>query len=228
MQSKNKMVGKQEFVVQPHVLKQDLLDVAYQPKLKRKRIKNHPIYTIPKLLNEAECNRLIALGQTYGFQQAGLAIGQDLYRIKERTRNNKRFMFEHSALAEGLGARLNHLVDQKYNNHQFVGLNWRFRLYEYPEGGLFAPHVDERMELDGAQGGTTLFTFMIYLNEPKSGGETTFFEPRRKGQKQLQVYKSIRPKTGMGLAFDHLLFHEGSVVKQGVKYALRTDLIYKK
>lgn len=228
MQFKNKMLDKQQFVVQPHILTQAILDPSYQPKLKRKRVKHRPIYTIPKLLNEPECKRLIALGKQYGFQQAGLAIGQDLYRIKERTRNNKRFLFEHQGLATGLKARLKALVDPKYDNHNYIGLNWRFRLYEYPENGRFAPHVDERMELDGEHGGTTLFTFMIYLNEPKSGGETTFFEPRRKGRKQLEIYKSIRPKIGMALAFDHLLFHEGSEVKKGLKYALRTDLVYRK
>ena len=56
---------------------------------------------------------------------------------------------------------------------------------------------------------------MIYLHDNFEGGETTF-----KGI-------SIRPKQGMALLFLHNLYHEGSEVTKGVKYVLRTDVMYR-
>lgn len=60
------------------------------------------------------------------------------------------------------------------------------------------------------------------------GGATTFFDRRSKGQKKLTINRIIYPQTGMALAFDHLLFHEGSIVKKGIKYVLRSDILYTK
>jgi len=227
MKTKNKALGNGLFTVAPHQLDTQILTSNYAPKLKRKTYPQKSIYTIPNLLSPKECKDLIATAENIGFQQAGLAIEQDVYRVKEKTRNNQRVMFEDIEMSKLLYQRIEHLVDKKYQNHIVHGLNWRFRVYKYPVGGIFAPHVDERMVLgDGDL--TTLFTFMIYLNDNLKGGETTFFDRRTKGQKRLNTNRVIRPKEGMALVFDHLLFHEGSVVTKGYKYVLRSDLIYKK
>ena len=36
------------------------------------------------------------------------------------------------------------------------------------------------------------------------------------------------PKSGSVLVFDHELFHEGALLKEGVKYAIRTDVMYRR
>ena len=221
----NKEIGNGQFEVLPAALDFDALDERFELSVKRKSYPKQPIYTLRDFLSPAECQRIIAKCEEMGFQKAGLAIAQDVYRTKEKTRNNSRVMFEDRAMAAQLWQRISHLVDPKFDNHVAWGLNWRFRVYKYQRGDRFAPHVDERMELPG-QGLTTLFTFMVYLNDVVEGGETTFFDRRRKGAKKLTVNRVIRPRAGMALAFDHLLFHEGSVVKRGVKYVLRSDLIY--
>jgi len=228
METINQSMDEQHFVVKPHLLNSAIVNTDYKIKLKRKNYTEANIYTIPKFMSPAECKALIELGENLGFQASGLAIGQDLFRIKEKTRNNLRLMFEDEEMAARLWSRLGPLVDTKYDNRIAFGLNWRFRLYKYEVGGIFAPHVDEQMDLPGEGNLSTRFTFMVYLNENLKGGETTFFERRRKGQKSLKVKRIIRPKEGMALAFDHLLFHEGSVVTKGVKYALRTDIVYRK
>jgi prolyl 4-hydroxylase len=38
---------------------------------------------------------------------------------------------------------------------------------------------------------------------------------------------SVQPKEGMALAFMHSIWHEGAVVRNGKKYVLRTDVMYK-
>lgn len=35
------------------------------------------------------------------------------------------------------------------------------------------------------------------------------------------------PKAGMALVFPHLMMHQGSTIKSGTKYVLRTDVMYR-
>ena len=56
---------------------------------------------------------------------------------------------------------------------------------------------------------------MIYLNDDYEGGETKFNMTSVKGRK------------GMALVFLHSLPHEGAEVKSGIKYVLRTDIMYR-
>ncbi len=60
---------------------------------------------------------------------------------------------------------------------------------------------------------------MVYLNENFEGGETAFL---------VDPEKIIKPQTGMGLIFQHPIIHEGCEVAKGVKFVLRTDLMYRK
>lgn len=226
MNTKNQFVSNQEFVVAPHIIHFTGLEKEYICTSKRKNYPQKNIYTIRKFLTESECQKLIKKAQSLKFQQAGLAVGQDVYRVKEKTRNNKRVIFEDQHMADILWKRLEKFTDQKFKNQFVHSLNWRFRVYEYSEGDIFAPHVDEQMDLGNEM--TTLFTFMIYLNENVGGGETTFFDPYQGRGKKLKSIRKIRPKIGTALAFDHLLFHEGSRVTKGKKYILRSDIIYKK
>jgi hypothetical protein len=55
---------------------------------------------------------------------------------------------------------------------------------------------------------------MVYLNEGYEGGATEFVSARVVGQ------------TGMGLFFEHQLSHQGAAVTEGVKYVLRSDVMY--
>ena len=59
---------------------------------------------------------------------------------------------------------------------------------------------------------------MVYLNEGFEGGETLFF---------VEPEVVIRPQTGAALIFQHPIIHEGSEVTAGVKYVVRTDLMYR-
>jgi hypothetical protein len=54
-----------------------------------------------------------------------------------------------------------------------------------------------------------------------------FAEGKRIKGLRPQVEFAVTPVAGSCLVFDHLLLHEGSEVKSGVKYAIRTDVFYK-
>ncbi len=70
-------------------------------------------------------------------------------------------------------------------------------------------------------------TFMIYLNEGMTGGETRFFGDMEQAFLHQRPYLSVQPKEGMALIFLHSIWHEGAVVHSGQKYVLRTDVMYK-
>ena len=57
---------------------------------------------------------------------------------------------------------------------------------------------------------------MVYLNDDFAGGETEFVDLRR----------TIVPRTGSALLFQHMLLHAGETVTSGVKYVLRSDVLY--
>ncbi len=223
MTTANTPAGDNRFRVAPHRLETGILDEPTAA-VRRKNYPQKHLFSLRNVMSPAECAKLIELAEQLGFQPAGLATGDDTYRVKERTRNNLRVMFEDTSFAEGLWARVADHVERRFQNHVAVGLNWRFRVYKYPPGSTFAPHVDNRTPLP--DGRITLFSFMIYLNHNFRGGETTFFERRRAGQKKLTMQRSIRPRTGAALVFDHLLYHEGSLVVSGHKYAVRSDVVY--
>ena len=71
----------------------------------------------------------------------------------------------------------------------------------------------------------SLYTLHLYLSEDETmrGGETAFLSDNLK-----RSYK-VSPKVGRVLLFQHRsLLHSGEEVENGLKYTLRTDLMYKK
>ena len=64
---------------------------------------------------------------------------------------------------------------------------------------------------------------ILYLNTPTSGGGTKFIDSSRNTEGNY-----VKPATGQALVFDHELQHEGVTVEKGaVKYAIRTDVMYR-
>lgn len=66
---------------------------------------------------------------------------------------------------------------------------------------------------------------MERLNDGFAGDETAFFHYRGDLENSPLRYKCL-PKQGKALLFDHRQLHEGSEVFDGVKYVLRTDVMY--
>jgi 2OG-Fe(II) oxygenase superfamily len=111
--------------------------------------------------------------------------------------------------------------------------NERMRILKYGPGEFFAPHMDgvyttpDRKE-------RSFFTMHLYLNDdehqdgqgPLVGGATSFlthFDFRTQPQIDVQ------PKMGSVLIFQHShLIHAGDELESGIKYTLRTDLMYER
>jgi prolyl 4-hydroxylase len=135
-------------------------------------------------------------------------------------RNNRRAILDDREWANLLFDRVKENVPHSINNSsirmKLVGLNERFRGYEYQVGQCFVPHSDESFSRNLIE--RSYYTFLIYLNEGFEGGETALF---------LERQKMVEPRTGMGLIFEHQIVHAGCEVTMGKKYVLRTDLMYR-
>src|SRR5262245_28980360 len=169
------------------------------------------IFTISDVLTPIECQALIALAAARGFDEATI-IAYDGPRLDKETRNNDRVIVDDFDLAKRLWDRVRELMPPMRQGRQVRGLNERFRFYRYAPGQKFSWHADAPFVR--ATGESSLLTFMIYLNEGYQGGATRFDS------------FAVQGRLGMALVFEHGLIHEGGAVFEGVKYVLRSDVMF--
>ena len=222
-------IGVGMFSATPHTRALDVLDAAPPGGIRRRCLDGESVVVIDNLMRPRECVELIRTAEAIGFAPAGLAVGGDVYRVNSKARNNQRVIVEDREFAARLWSRCGQLLP-RMNGSAPIGVNWRLRIYRYQAGQYFRPHVDVRMALPDS--GTTLMSMMIYLNEDFSGGQTGFLEKKPRSSKGRSRKRNNRtrllvpPVRGAAVVFDHLLLHEGVAVSEGVKYAVRTDVIY--
>ncbi|KAI3403728.2 NIC96 [Candida oxycetoniae] len=113
--------------------------------------------------------------------------------------------------------------------HDAIGLNPQLRIYRYLQGHHFGKHYDDSVVCDipplGKSKGITKWTLLIYLtgNDEFTGGGTIFYPEF--GGKEMNIH----PSKGMALLHKHgdaCLQHEAEMVKRGVKWVLRSDVIF--
>ncbi len=170
------------------------------------------IFVIDDFLSEKECNELIEISEEMGYETATVETENGVLRI-ENVRNNLRALYRDVSLAEKLWDRIKTFAPEKIGNSKAVGLNELFRFYKYSKGNRFKKHQDNSFIRDDSE--ASYYTFMVYLNEEYERGETSFRDTIIKGEK------------GMALIFLHSLEHEGVEVLNGVKYVLRSDIMYR-
>jgi hypothetical protein len=131
----------------------------------------------------------------------------------DQIRNNNRVLYKDFGLAKELWIELEPYAPKTIGKSQAVGLNELFRFYKYQHGQQFRKHRDQSYIRNSQE--ASYYTFMIYLNDNFTGGDTTF------------DHLSVKPKEGSALVFYHYLEHTGTEVLECTKYVLRTDIMYK-
>ncbi|KAF2127032.1 prolyl 4-hydroxylase [Dothidotthia symphoricarpi CBS 119687] len=206
----------------------------------------HPIVPdlrlIKDVLSPDECTSIIAAGEAIDFiPDAPLrpqgedtsVLAHNFYWIVDDAFHNK------------LWERVKAFVPDNIAGKEVRGINRRFRVYRYVPGAEYRCHIDGAWPPSGiaptipptyvydaspaSARQSSLFTFLIYLNDDFRGGETTFFIPSAK-HGVINAYP-IRPVMGSVAVFPHgeargALLHEGTGVVEGAKYVIRTDVEY--
>jgi prolyl 4-hydroxylase len=170
------------------------------------------IFTVEDFFTRQECLDTIVKSEGVGYELAKVNTASGT-RVRTDIRNNSRAFYKSEDLAQKLWEKLGPHVPAQFGNSTAIGLNELFRFYRYQRGHQFKGHFDESYVRNERE--ASYFTFMVYLNDNFQGGDTAFRGLR------------IRPRQGMALIFLHSLYHEGSEVTQGVKYVLRSDVMYR-
>ena len=168
---------------------------------------------IENFFDDKECQRIIKLGYELGYEKPTIKTSTGNV-IKESVRNNGRAIYQNKKFADELFDKIKKSLPQEISGYQLKGLNEEMKIYRYEKGQRFKMHTD--VPFVRGKNEKSLLTIMVYLNEDFEGGATWFMDG------------SVEPKTGNALIFTQSLLHAGAEVKEGVKYAIRTDIMYEK
>ncbi len=181
------------------------------------------VFTVADVFDVEECRELIARGEGIGFEAASVAMASGAQMLPH-IRNNDRVTWEDATFTADLWERVRAYVPQEMEGFAVVGLNPRLRFYRYDVGQRFKRHQDGRVQT--AEGPISRLSFLIYLNEDYTGGETKFRNYTHTPEGILTHEIKVVPQTGMGLFFVHERKHEGAAIESGRKYLLRADVLY--
>jgi len=171
------------------------------------------LFTVPEFLPASACESLIAETEQAGFEPAPVTTARGFVMMPE-LRNNTRRIVDDPGLAAELWQRLeHHPALPRVPGWQVVGLNERFRFYRYEPGQAFRWHRDGAFVRHMQE--QSFLTFMVYLNDGFGGGATEF------------KHTCVVPRRGSALVFAHPLPHQGAEVTSGIKYVLRSDVMYR-
>jgi len=171
------------------------------------------VWEISNFFSPDECKKWIEFSEKLGYTEATVSLKSGAKMLKG-IRNNERLMYTDIDLAQKLWERLKDFCPEIIEGYQAIGLNEQFRFYKYNPQQRFKKHIDGSFERNASE--KSIFTFLVYLNEDFEGGETAFNN------------FSIIPKTGNALCFLHPQKHEGKILTKGIKYVLRSDVMYTK
>jgi prolyl 4-hydroxylase len=196
------------------------------PDFDRRRPANETIWTVDEVFFAEECAEMIREFERLGFEEALVTTRAGMV-MNKAVRNNDRIILDDPKRAAALWERVRPHVPARVDDWSAYGLNERFRVYRYGPGQRFMPHFDGAFVREPGRDESAI-TFLVYLNDAGppgagavagfAGGETAF----------LDYDRVVTPVAGRGLFFFHRVLHEGREVKDGVKYALRTDVMYRR
>jgi hypothetical protein len=177
------------------------------------------IFTVAGVLSDVEAADFISAAEGVGFQAAQPGPPQP----GMAARDNARLAWDDPSLAGALWRILGTTIAAAGapDAASAVACSPALRLYRYSPGQRFARHYDDAVAIPGI--GTTRHTVLIYLSGC-GGGETVFYGGKGK------VVAAVSPAPGLALLHRHgddCLLHEGARVSAGLKFVLRTDVVYR-
>jgi len=170
-------------------------------------------FILDNVLTEDECLDLIKTTEDQGYEDV-----VENWRRND-VRDSQRCIIDSVEKAGWLWSHIKEYIPETWKEKKVAGLNERLRFLKYSSGQYFKLHKDGSYRRpDGSE--QSFITIQLYLNEGFEGGNTTFLS--RSGGQDVGVV----PRTGRVLVFQHDILHEGSLLVQGTKYTMRTDIMY--
>lgn len=180
---------------------------------------------VRSVLSEENCAALLSKVNAKGFTPALLNVGMGQQQLRPEVRDGHRVIVDSPCFASWLLEVLRpHLPEQLPDGSRLEGLNERLRFLCYTPGQSFDEHFDgmyRRPHGHPKAGDRSVITVQLYLNDvPEELGGATTFDPSRAEAIGYQ------PEAGSVLLFTQNLSHEGSLLRNGLKYTLRTEVMY--
>tara|TARA_R110002051_G_scaffold259054_1_gene318399 strand:- start:12502 stop:13296 length:795 start_codon:yes stop_codon:yes gene_type:complete len=201
-------------------------------------------FQLLNVLTPDECKRLISVSESMGFlPDAAVSLPRNVRH------NDSLTWVVDNTTEQVIWNRVNHLMDDNldiFAGKAALGLNNRFRFYRYNQGDFFKPHsdgswpgsqvIDGQLVRDAFGDRYSLLTFLIFLTEDFEGGATRFLVnadnpslPAKHGDNMRQV--DVRTPAGSVLCFPHGMhplhcIHSSEPILSGVKYIIRTDVLF--
>jgi hypothetical protein len=203
---------------------------------------------IKNVLSQEQCAEMISCINSKGFTPALLNVGGGFQMYAPHIRDGNRAIVDSPEMAAYLFHVLRPYLPETIggddnNDMQLVDLNERLRFLCYNKPGQqFELHTDgmyQRPQGHVNAGDISMITVQLYLHDlPKEfGGATTFSLPESMGESMglsmsmigddNKVKVAYQPEAGSVLLFTQDLPHEGSKVEQGIKYTVRTEVMYR-
>lgn len=173
------------------------------------------------VMEQEDCAELIYRVNAKGYTPALINIGQGHQKLEPRTRDGHRVIVDCRELTKWLLEVLRpHLPEYLVNGEELLELNERCRFLCYTPGQEFKGHHDGCFQKP--TGERSQVTVQLYLHDVpvENGGATTFLGKRHSP-------KPCQPVAGSVLLFTQDLYHEGSLLKSGLKYTFRTEAMYR-
>eukprot|EP00933_Yihiella_yeosuensis_P085039 TRINITY_DN99817_c0_g1_i1.p1 TRINITY_DN99817_c0_g1~~TRINITY_DN99817_c0_g1_i1.p1 ORF type:complete len:320 (-),score=34.50 TRINITY_DN99817_c0_g1_i1:62-1021(-) len=211
--------------------------LAKNPELQRAQTRCEDIYAdetgtsfireVQNVFDEEACAELIARINDKGFTPALLNIGRGRQKLDAYARNGHRAIADIPDLSSWIFEVIKpHLPDELYGG-KLRNLNERLRFLCYTPGQEFPMHIDGNYVRPADHeyaGDKSRITLQIYLQDvPEENGGMTTFDLRSHGNRRMIP---CQPKAGSVVLFTQNLMHEGSLLKSGLKYTIRTEAMY--
>lgn len=106
--------------------------------------------------------------------------------------------------------------------------NSNIRMYKYTPSQYFGPHYDDSVrDLETeARSEWTVLVYLTGIEDGVEGGETLFYKDERGKPRETIVAPLTRGTVLLHRHGNECLLHEGSLVRHGTKYILRSDLMF--
>jgi hypothetical protein len=211
---------------------------------------------VDETVSTSYCMSIINTAESKGFEVALLNQGeaqQEEGVILTNIRSSHRCIVDDSEMADYLWSILQQYLPppsivpgKRYKGWRATGVNPRFRVLRYSAGERFELHQDGSYRIEAEcnekDGSATLsqqsfMTLQLYLNDGGgvsfAGGATRFVEPLSMlnscvNSEEVAKVRDVVPKSGRLLLFQHNCWHEGERVTSGVKYVLRSEVMFTK